>query len=134
MYGEVNNMCIELLKVYRDSDEVGHNHKYGDKFFKELNKYFETEQILIQDVTSLISCLDNLDETRNIFHYEIKKIIFYCIEKKEDFNKLISLLNYNNEKYDQTEIYFNFFKDMSVSIISNKMSIDDAIIQLQEIK
>jgi hypothetical protein len=127
-------MDIQVFNLYRQAEEIYYNENYGDTFLLELNNYYEKSAVSLIDLTNLISFLVRIDETRDVFHVEIKKLLFFCIKNNECITKLIDLLEINNQKYDFTNIYSMFFKNICLSVINQKIDMNAALMQVKEIK
>jgi hypothetical protein len=73
-------MDIQLLNIYRQAEEISTDSNYGYAFFLKINDCYEKQAISLFDLNSLVSCLINIDETRDCFHDEIKHLIFFVLQ------------------------------------------------------
>lgn len=113
----MDNLC----KVWNLADEL-HNDNYGNEFIEMLEHYLQLNTISENEAKSLIRCLIDADEIRDIFSKEIMSLLRSALETDYPIFELISFINQSCEDFtsDISQDYFKIRFDKISKHINNR--------------
>lgn len=106
-----------LYRLWNSADEL-HNDGYGEKFIELLEQHLNYNDISKKDAESLIKCLIDADEIRDIFPKEIMSLISRALETGFPIPELIWFFNQSCAQFT-TDVSHDEFKNRFDSMLEH---------------